>query len=598
MIRSKRRLRLMVGCTMLLMVLCMPILNVAAKEGEALAVAQAKQRDQQVRVFLTRLNIVDRMDLSFLGPYTLSFNDESRLYFTDGAQVAVMLKGDNLYVYYEGMSINAGKSMTFTRYASGGEGESGIRLTNYPALYMGNLVLDIADGKIRPILHIDVEDYLLGVVPYEMSEAFPLEALKAQAVAARTYAIAKQDPKQDYDVVDTSNDQVFKGYQPGSAQVEQAVLETRGICGFYKGKLAQCYYSASNGGQTERVQTVWPDGKNLPYYAFGEDPYDVENPVSVVRSFDVKKTYPAGEDAPYALRKLLASELSKELLSKGYDAAPESVRVNSVDALSVDKAKGEKGSKLMTMLHITVQISGRTRTDTASPTLKPTDAVSISILSPDETLNEQPAATPVPSYGDFTPIKKSFTLDLPIFKTAEKAFSMDISGHYDNEIWSVAENDAGYTLEARRFGHGLGMSQRGAQWMASQYQKSYLDILAFYYPGLELMQFPADEARLPVAEDALMDFAGPAPTLTPRPTLMPVTQEALPGQWLAQVTGIEDDSTLNLRATPELNGEIVRKLYKNQTLLVLERCPEEGWVKVKTDAIEGFVLEKFLQKEP
>ena len=87
------------------------------------------------------------------------------------------------------------------------------------------------------------------------------------------------------------------------------------------------------------------------------------------------------------------------------------------------------------------------------------------------------------------------------------------------------------------------------------------------------------------------------PTPTPRPTLMPVTIPAENGQWYALVTGIAENSSLNLRATPSLNSEILMRLYKNQRLLVVERCEEEGWVKVKTDAVEGYVKESYLSKE-
>ena len=69
---------------------------------------------------------------------------------------------------------------------------------------------------------------------------------------------ASQNPTQSYDLVDTTNDQVYRGYVPGNDRTERAIRETRGVCGFYRDQLAQCYYSASNGGQTELVETVWP----------------------------------------------------------------------------------------------------------------------------------------------------------------------------------------------------------------------------------------------------------------------------------------------------------------------------------------------------
>ena len=63
------------------------------------------------------------------------------------------------------------------------------------------------------------------------------------------------------------------------------------------------------------------------------------------------------------------------------------------------------------------------------------------------------------------------------------------------------------------------------------------------------------------------------------------------------MTEIDDDSSLNLRKTPDLGGEILMRLYKGQQVLVLERCPQEGWVKVRTDVAEGYVVEEYLTAE-
>lgn len=114
---------------------------------------------------------------------------------------------------------------------------------------------------------------------------------------------------------------------------------------------------------------------------------------------------------------------------------------------------------------------------------------------------------------------------------------------------------------------------------------------------MTLMRYDFAEAALPAAPEALAATPGPAPTPTPRPTLMPVNQSPTDGQWIALVTGIDDDSSLNLRSLPDLSGEIVLRLYKNQRPLVLERCEDEGWVRVRTDAAEGYVMESYLSAE-
>lgn len=593
-------------CLALLLMLALPL---CAAQAQDMTLPSAGARDQTVRVYLSRLNLTDRMDLTLVSAYSVHTQAGAQLHFQAGSEVAVLLRDGALYLYYEGMSQLAGQSVTLLRDTA--EGESGFRLTNYPALYAGDLQIDVVDGKVRPILSVHVEDYLLGVVPYEMSDSFPLEALKAQAVAARTYALRSQDPSQPYDLVDTTNDQVYRGYLPGNDQTERAIQETRGVCGFYRDQLAQCYYSASNGGQTELVETVWPTDEDFGYYAFGDDPYDVENPDSVVRTFEIKKTYGEEETAPYALRNLLATQLFDQLTALGYDPAPESVRVDGVSAVSVSGAASED-NKYMTRLTLTVSISGRTRKNAPAPvadlnaeevslfevvdeTPSPTPTVQTTGFMPVVTVT--PSPTPTPVYGPFTPIEEPFTLELDIFPTAEQALGLDITAHYDNELWSVRETDDAYIVEARRFGHGVGMSQRGAQWMAAEYGKTYQEIIAFYYPGLTLMRYEDQPAQMTQPEAALAVTPGPAPTPTPRPTLMPMTLTPQEGQWLATVTEIDDDSSLNLRKTPDLGGEILMRLYKGQQLLVLERCPQEGWVKVRTDVAEGYVVEDYLTAE-
>lgn len=593
-------------CLALLLMLALPL---CAAQAQDMTLPSAGARDQTVRVYLSRLNLTDRMDLTLVSAYSVHTQAGAQLHFQAGSEVAVLLRDGALYLYYEGMSQLAGQSVTLLRDAV--EGESGFRLTNYPALYAGDLQIDVVDGKVRPILSVHVEDYLLGVVPYEMSDSFPLEALKAQAVAARTYALRSQDLSQPYDLVDTTNDQVYRGYLPGNDQTERAIQETRGVCGFYRDQLAQCYYSASNGGQTELVETVWPTEEDFGYYAFGDDPYDVENPDSVVRTFEMIKTYGEEETAPYALRNLLATQLFDQLTALGYDPAPESVRVDGVSAVSVSGAASED-NKYMTRLTLTVSISGRTRKNAPAPvvdlnaeevslfevvdeTPSPTPTVQTTGFMPVVTVT--PSPTPTPVYGPFTPIEEPFTLELDIFPTAEQALGLDITAHYDNELWSVRETDDAYIVEARRFGHGVGMSQRGAQWMAAEYGKTYQEIIAFYYPGLTLMRYEDQPAQMTQPEAALAATPGPAPTPTPRPTLMPMTLTPQEGQWLATVTEIDDDSSLNLRKTPDLGGEILMRLYKGQQLLVLERCPQEGWVKVRTDVAEGYVVEDYLTAE-
>lgn len=577
--------------------------------AESAPIPSAGERvDPLVRVLLRRLQITDRIDVSLSSAYGLRTEQGTELYLPGGSQLSFQLKKNSIFVYCGGLTLNGGGDLTLTRYADQNATEIGFRRVNYPALYQGDLRLKLSDGVLWPILTLHVEDYLLGVVPYEMSNSFPLEALKAQTVAARTYALRKRGSGGDYDVVDTTNDQVFKGYLSGYGNAEKAVEETYGVCGFFGGRLAHCYYAASNGGQTELPETVWRGSGALGYYAVADDLCDVENPASVVKSVTLQKSY-ANEErdvAPYGLRNLLATVLRDELTGLDFDPAPASIRVNAVSSVELT---GE--GRRMDTLRLTVQISGRTRQEVAAP-LVDADQEEVSLLleGSGETSSPPglPAPTPSPAapsaapsaapvYGPFVVIEQPFEVTVPVFPTAEKLLAMNISTNYENELWTLVETDTAYRLEVRRFGHGVGMSQRGAEWMAGRYQKNWEEILAFYYPGMTLMRYDFAEAALPAAPEALAATPGPAPTPTPRPTLMPVNQSPTDGQWIALVTGIDDDSSLNLRSLPDLSGEIVLRLYKNQWLLVLERCEEEGWVRVRTDAAEGYVMESYLSAE-
>ena len=127
-----------------------------------------------------------------------------------------------------------------------------------------------------------------------------------------------------------------------------------------------------------------------------------------------------------------------------------------------------------------------------------------------------------------------------------------------------------------------------------QAEKSFREILAFYYPGAMLKKYAGEKAPLPTPPPLLAKDPGPAPTATPRPTLMPVSETPPEGARMAVVEHIAQDSTLNLRALPSAGAEILMRLYWHQPLVVLEQSDVPGWVHVKTDAAEGYVMESFL----
>ncbi len=554
-----------------------------------------------VRVLLRRLNLTDRADLVLDGVYTATIGGQIAMAFPQGSKVTVQIREKDLYLFYQGMSLHVGDAITFVRNESGDNAHTGLRFDKNGNLYPGHLALSIDNGVLKPILTLSVEDYLLGVVPYEMSDSFPLEALKAQAICARTYVLNKVDASKEYDVVDTTNDQVFKGVNRHYANAVRAVEETAGVVGTYKDKLAICYYSASNGGQTELVENVWSGRGDWSYYAMVDDPYDLENPESIVRRAKIAKNGQVSD----AFKSILFSYLLPYMVQQGYVATAENLRIDGIRDAVLAGPGFDEPSRFMTELTLTIDWSGRKWQEPVRPVPTGTPEAELYLFAtetpaptatPTMTVTPVPTPAPTKTLSDFVPAAAPVTVTIDIFPEVIRELSLSISGS-DNEMLTLTENDTHYVLEARRYGHGVGMSQRGAQWMAGQYGKQYHEILAFYYPGMKLMRVQSGEPVLPTAPMVLASTPAPPATPTPRPTLMPVTATELPeGAYLAAVTGIEDDSSLNLRAEPSMAGEVLRRLYKHQQLVVLEVCEDPAWVKVRTDVIEGYVMVSFLEK--
>ena len=127
------------------------------------------------------------------------------------------------------------------------------------ACYNGEFIVSANGNKLNAINVIDIEDYLRGVVPYEIGklDESKFEALKAQAVAARTYAYKHFGSRvaQGFDVYADTRDQVYKGLHSATALTDKAVRETEGVVMTYNGEFITAYYHSTCGGETEGVVT-------------------------------------------------------------------------------------------------------------------------------------------------------------------------------------------------------------------------------------------------------------------------------------------------------------------------------------------------------
>jgi stage II sporulation protein D len=131
--------------------------------------------------------------------------------------------------------------------------------------YRGSLIVYNKNGALTVINNVGIEDYIKGVVPSEMPSGWNFEAHKAQAIAARSYALANLGKRTNsgYDLKDTPEDQAYGGASAEAPRTNRAVQDTKGIVLTYNLKIIPAYYSASAGGQTSNSSDVWI--KNLPY---------------------------------------------------------------------------------------------------------------------------------------------------------------------------------------------------------------------------------------------------------------------------------------------------------------------------------------------
>ena len=151
-------------------------------------------------------------------------------------------------------------------------------LTVNDKTYRGKILLKRIAKGICVINVLRLEEYLYSVVPKEMSSRWPMEALKSQAVAARTYALYQKEKNRDkdYDVYATTSSQVYGGFDVENEVTTRAVNETRGKVLFHKGQLVLAYFHANSGGVTEDAKNVWT--ADVPYLKSVRDDFSTKAP--------------------------------------------------------------------------------------------------------------------------------------------------------------------------------------------------------------------------------------------------------------------------------------------------------------------------------
>jgi stage II sporulation protein D len=145
-------------------------------------------------------------------------------------------------------------------------------------LYRGSIEVSLDGGGVTSINELDMDSYIRGVVAGEMPSSWPLEALKVQAVAARTYALATRKTSGAFDQYPDTRSQVYRGVIGESVRSDAAVKGTSGRILTYAGVPAVTYYFSTSGGYTENVEFSFVGSLSKPWLVGVPDPYDTVSP--------------------------------------------------------------------------------------------------------------------------------------------------------------------------------------------------------------------------------------------------------------------------------------------------------------------------------
>jgi stage II sporulation protein D len=155
-------------------------------------------------------------------------------------------------------------------------GKAPLKLAGKP--YRGTVQVSAAKGKVQAVNVVPLEGYLKGVVPSEMPSGWAAEALKAQAVAARSYALASRTPNAPFDVYGDVRSQVYLGLAAESPAASAAVDATKGQVVLSAGKVATTFFFSTSGGRTAAPGEVFKGPTFPPYLVSVADPYDTASP--------------------------------------------------------------------------------------------------------------------------------------------------------------------------------------------------------------------------------------------------------------------------------------------------------------------------------
>ena len=324
-------------------------------------------------------------------------------------------------------------------------------------------------GLITVVNFVSTEEYIKGILPYEMNNSWPMEALKAQACTARNYALTSlgSHGAHGFDLCVTEHCQVYLGRNAANARTDRAVEETAGMYITYNGSLCRTFYASTNGGASENVENVWND--TIPYLRGVVDPYEADVAERISNYYWTINYTP--------------QQLTQRLQGRGYNCSTivsmeVSAHTPTGNVLSVT-VKDDNGrtftfsrrEQLISALGVPTQ-----RFSIGNATYN--EGIEVFVDGSTQTINTGTQIYAIDGNGDTVEVPRG-----PIYAITESG-SIEI-------ISEAAPNDSGmvngvFRISGSGRGHNVGMSQWGAYSMAEYHGKSFIDIIKFYYTGVEV----------------------------------------------------------------------------------------------------------------
>lgn len=330
--------------------------------------------------------------------------------------------------------------------------------------YRDYINFKIKDNGLVVINYVELDNYLYGVVPREMPASFPMDALKAQAIAARSYALKTLNKhiSEGYNLCDTTHCQVYGGLDGEHKNTNSAVDETNGMVITYNGNIIDAVYHSNSGGYTEDAVEAW--GNSFPYLVAVEDDFSRGSPNSNW-SFTI------------TIDKM-NSKLKNSGINIGNIIDMDVIETSPSGRVSKLKVMGTLGEEVLSKSKIR-QVLGSTELKSTWFNIKKEGNIENS-----KTVYAIDGQNTKPQVID---ISKSHIVDGNFKKFATRGIaSRAIARNNLTQIGHNATSDEGkFIIEGKGYGHGVGMSQWGAKGMAES-GHSFEEILQHYYRGVDI----------------------------------------------------------------------------------------------------------------